>query len=192
MISSVRTLLKNLVFTGARLALIAMLPAAVLPLSAAVDVTLSTPELSLPVGSTFHMTATASDTTSSSATFTYLFAVRSSTSASYDVIKNFYTTNTVDWTALVQEGSYDLQVVVKSSTGSVGYGLETLVVTSRVAGSTPVVSRTRNPLVALYSAPPCASSQRVLVASRRLPMLGIAPLSSRNAPVRASTSTLPA
>ena len=116
------------------------------------------------MGSTFHLTASASDTANSSATFTYLFAVRSSTSASYDVIKNFYKTNTVDWTALVQEGSYDLQVVVQSSTGSVGYGLETLTVTSRVTGSTPVVSATRSPLVALYSAPPCNSPNQVLVA----------------------------
>ena len=36
-------------------------------------------------------------------------------------------------------------------------------VTSRVTGSTPVVSKTRNPLVALYSAPPCASPNQVLV-----------------------------
>ncbi len=157
-------LLKNFVSTGARLSVLTILPAFVLPLAAAVNVTLSTPELSLPVGSTFHMTASASDTVNPSATFTYLFAVRPSTSASYDVIKNFYKTNTVDWTALVQEGSYDMQVVVKSSTGSVGYGLETLLVTSRIRGSMPVVSATRNPLVALYSAPPCASPYQVLVA----------------------------
>ncbi len=161
---SLRPLLNNVVFIGARLAVIAVLPATVLPLSAAVNVTLSTPELSLPVGSTFHLRATASDTTNPSATFVYLFAVRSSTEASYDVIKNFYKTNTADWTALVPEGTYDFQVVVRSSTGSVGYGLQTLTVRSRVTGSTPVVSPTRNPLVALYSAPPCASPNRVLVA----------------------------
>ena len=140
-----------------------VLPVIVLPLAAAVDVTLSTPAISLPVGSTFHLTASASDTANPSATFTYLFAVRASTAASYSVIKNFYKTNTADWTPSTQEGTYDIQVVVQSSTGSVGYGLETVTVTSRIIGSTPVVSPTRNPLVALYSAPPCASPYQVRV-----------------------------
>ena len=159
-----RPLLKNMVFFGARLAMLVVVPTIVLPLEAAVDVTLSTPAISLPVGSTFHVTASASDTANPSAIFTYLFAVRSSTAASYSVIKNFYKTNTVDWTPSTQEGSYDMQVVVQSSTGSVGYGLETLTVTSRITGSTPVVSPTRNPLVALYSAPPCAAPYQVRVA----------------------------
>ena len=90
--------------------MVAVLPAIVLPLEAAVNVTLSTPAISLPVGSTFHLTAGASDTANPSATFTYLFAVRSSTAASYSVIKNFYKTNTVDWTPSTQEGNYDMQV----------------------------------------------------------------------------------
>ena len=161
--SHTKLLLKNMVFIGARLAIVAVLPAIVLPLEAAVNVTLSTPEISLPVGSTFHLTASASDTAKPSATFTYLFAVRSSTAASYSVIKNFYKTNTVDWTPSTQEGAYDIQVVVQSSTGSVGYGLETVTVTSRIIGSTPVVSHTNNPLVALYSAPPCAGPNQVRV-----------------------------
>ncbi len=161
--SHLKLLSKNIVLIGARVAMVAVLPAIVLPLEAAVDVTLSTPESSLPVGSTFNLTANASDTANPHATFTYQFAVRQTTAPSYSVVKNFYKTNTFAWTPSTQEGIYYMHVIVNSSTGSTGDAYQTLIVKSLVTGSTPVVFPTRNPLVALYSAPPCASPYQVRV-----------------------------
>jgi arylsulfate sulfotransferase len=120
-----------------------------------VNVTL-TPSVSsgAPVGTTITWTAKASDTTNPSATFTYQFSVGLSGQA-LRVVRDFYTFNSFPWTPSQSEGIYDFQVVVRSSTGATGSARDVFSVVSRVSGSTPVVSRTSHPLVALYSMPPC-------------------------------------
>ncbi len=120
-----------------------------------VNVTL-TPSVSsgAQVGTTVTWTARATDTTRSSATFTYQFSVGPS-GQSLQVVRDFYTFNTFPWTPSQSEGIYDVEVVVRSSTGATGSTRDVFSVTSRVTGSEPVVSRTSHPLVALYSMPPC-------------------------------------
>lgn len=72
---------------------------------------------------------------------------------------DFYAFNSYTWTPSDEEGVYDIQVAVHSSTGSAGFASAAYDVTSRVSGGSPVVSRTNNPLVALYSMPPCAEGR---------------------------------
>ncbi len=132
-------------------------------LFATVNVNLHASSGSIPVGGTITFTATASDTTSSSATFNYKFAVRPHGTPSYTTLKDYYYTNTFAWTPSSNEGSFDILVVVHSSSGGSGVAGDTVSVTSRVTGSSPVVSSTNNPLVALYSAPPCTAGKTVRV-----------------------------
>lgn len=68
------------------------------------------------------------------------------------------------WVPTAMEGSYQIQVVVKDfTTGQTAQKTVSFQVNPLVSGSTPVVVKTGNPLVALFSAPSCAagSSMRV-------------------------------
>ncbi len=60
----------------------------------------------------------------------------------------------------MQEGTYDIGVVVKSSYSAttVDAATASYTVLSRVTGNTAVISPTTNPLVALYSAPPSSGT----------------------------------
>ena len=68
------------------------------------------------------------------------------------------------WTTIQREGSYTIQVVAKdftsgeTATRTASYTLKTL-----LTGSTSVVHTTAHPLVALYSAPKCASGSYMRV-----------------------------
>jgi arylsulfate sulfotransferase len=72
------------------------------------------------------------------------------------VVRDFSRDNTFTW-APMQEGSYTITVTVKD--GFAGTDTESAhvsdLVNSRVTGSQAVITPTLNPLVALYSAPPC-------------------------------------
>jgi hypothetical protein len=75
------------------------------------------------------------------------------------VVRDFSPSNSFTWNPM-QEGSYDIQVAVKDSFGAATgeSTTATYTATSRVTGTSAVVSPTSNPLVALYSAPPAAGS----------------------------------
>ena len=70
------------------------------------------------------------------------------------MVRDFSTSNSFTWNPM-QEGSYDIQVIVKDSFSAATGESATASYTadSRVVGSAAVVSPTSNPLVALYSAP---------------------------------------
>lgn len=135
----------------------------------AVSVSLTSPTSTIPVGSTLEFTARASDSTNGAAKFTYQFNVRASGASAFSLVQDYYRFNTVEWTPSEHEGSYEVQVVAKSSTGASGSATSTVDVTSRVSGSAPVISTTRNPLVALYSAPPCSAPKQVRVLFKSAP-----------------------
>ncbi len=126
---------------------------------ASVNVTLS-PSIGpgAPVGTSILWTAKASDTANARGILTYQFSVKPSGGA-WQVRRDFYAFNSYTWTPSDEEGVYDIQVAVHSSTGSAGFASAAYDVTSRVSGGSPVVSRTNNPLVALYSMPPCAEGR---------------------------------
>jgi arylsulfate sulfotransferase len=89
-------------------------------------------------------------------TLLYQFSVRPQNSSTYSIVRDFTLTNTLPWTSL-QQGAYEMSVTVtpggpKSYQAFAGYDF-----VSRVTAGVPVVSATQNPLVALYSAPPCTA-----------------------------------
>ncbi len=73
----------------------------------------------------------------------------------FHVVRDFDASDSFTWNPM-QEGRYDIRVTVKdgfdSSTGE--SATATYTATSRVTGSSAVISPMSNPLVALYSAPP--------------------------------------
>ena len=113
---------------------------------------------SAPVGSTIVWTANAADTANASATFTYQFSVARSGGA-LQIRRDYSNANNYPWSPAYQEGSYQVQVSVMSSTGSSGVAVMPYTITSRVSGSVPVISPTPNPLVALYSLPACTAGR---------------------------------
>lgn len=115
-----------------------------------------------PVGTPITFTASATDSASSSATFVYRFSV-SFNSGAFAMVREYHPETTFTWAPTVSEGSYTVQVSALSSTGASGTADQPLTVTSLVTGNTPAVTATANPLVALYSAPPCAAPDTVRV-----------------------------
>jgi arylsulfate sulfotransferase len=79
------------------------------------------------------------------------------------VVRDFSATTTFTWAPL-HEGTYILQITAKDGySATATQQTETsFLIHSRVTGKDAVVSRTANPLVALYSAPACASGTMVV------------------------------
>ena len=74
---------------------------------------------------------------------------------SFRLLKDYYLLNFADWTP-TEEGSYWIKVTARNwITGETAESVTGYWATSRVTGANPVISPTANPLVALYSAPPC-------------------------------------
>jgi arylsulfate sulfotransferase len=135
--------------------------------SASVTVTLTPNVSTAPVGTTVTWTAQASDSANSTASFTYQFSVGTSAS-NLQVRRDFSSINQFPWTESDQEGTYDIQVVAQETSSSASATkAETFVITSRVTGSSPVVSATGHPLVALFSAPACQAGAVMQVHFKR-------------------------
>lgn len=119
------------------------------------------------VGTPVTWTARATDSANAGATFSYQF-LTSNGGGAWQVRKDWYNSNTFPWTPTFSEGPVTIQVNVRSSTGATGFAQAPFNVTSRITGSTPVVSSTNHPLVALYSMPPCPSGQTARVRYKML------------------------
>ena len=107
-----------------------------------------------PLGTPITWTASATDTLP----LVYRFSVASAASGPYRIARDFSPRAGFTWTPL-QEGRYYVAVTVKegysatvTASNAISYTL-----TARASGTTAAVSRTVNPLVALYSAPACSS-----------------------------------
>jgi arylsulfate sulfotransferase len=86
----------------------------------------------------------------------YQFSVRPQGASTWNMVRDLSQTTTLPWTML-QEGAYEVSVAVtaggpKQYKAYAGYDFFT-----RIKTGVPVVSATHNPLVALYSAPPCSA-----------------------------------
>ena len=133
-----------------------------LPLSATITAQL-TSSLAAPqlVGTTITWTATASD--NNPGALDYQFLVEAG-STGFQVLQDYDVSNVFVWTPYLREGKYKVQVVARNvSTGETTIVTEPFGLTSRVTGSTPVISTTNHPLVALYSAPACAVGSSMYV-----------------------------
>lgn len=93
----------------------------------------------------------------------YRFCVRA-TGEAFRVIRDFSPSSRFSWTATGHEGTYQIQVSAKNlDSGQTANATATFQFTSRANEGTPVISGTANPLVALYSAPPCPGGSRMRV-----------------------------
>ena len=121
---------------------------------AALNVTL-TPSLpsGQPVGTQVTWNTTVSGASGSPQ---YRFEVMPPGNATFNVMRDFSTTNQFPWAALV-EGAWQVRVTVTDASNATAQAVQTYNLLTRISGGTPTVSSTQNPLVALYSAPPCAS-----------------------------------
>ena len=143
------------------------------PLLATVAITAMTPSLvsPQPVGTPVSWTVTGTDTNHNFLTFQFNVAEGSQP---YSMVRDFnvgsksgtgWTAQPFTWSTIAGEGTYSIQAVVKdpvsgeSATQTVSYTL-----TSRVTGTAPIVSGVKNPLVALFSAPSCATGSSMRVA----------------------------
>ncbi|HZT28672.1 MAG TPA: aryl-sulfate sulfotransferase [Bryobacteraceae bacterium] len=80
------------------------------------------------------------------------------------VIQDYGPSATLDWTATNHDGPYEIEVTARdTSTGESAAMTAEFVMTSLVAGGVPAVTPTANPLVFLYSAPPCDVGSRMRV-----------------------------
>lgn len=123
-----------------------------------------------PIGKSIIWTAMATD--SSAGPLTFQFNVLPP-NAPLTMVKDFnvgtlsagtWTSQHFAWVPTGIEGSYKVQVVAKDFvTGQSATKTVLFQVNAVVTGSTPVVERTANPLVALFSAPSCASGSTMRV-----------------------------
>ena len=68
------------------------------------------------------------------------------------------------WTASRHEGNYEIEVSVRNQDSGESATASTIYqFASRISDTSPVISPTANPLVFLYSAPPCAPESRMRV-----------------------------
>src|SRR5580658_236309 len=129
--------------------------------------TLKSPQ---PIGATVGWTATATDTNTGPLTFQFSVA---SPGGTLTTTRNFNvgTLSGSTWKSLAYswaltgiEGKYQVQVVVKDfSSGESATKTAYFVVTSPLTGAGPVVQKTQNPLVALFTAPSCAAGSTIAV-----------------------------
>jgi len=105
-----------------------------------------------PVGTPVVWTALASRVGPSAV---YRFSEREASANTWNLVQDFSESNLFEWTTL-QEGSYQITVeVLDPATNGTAQKVASFQFTSRVKAGIPVVSATQNPLVFLYSAPPC-------------------------------------
>ncbi len=133
-----------------------------------------------PLGRTITWTATATDSNAGPLTFQFNVTPPNGPLA---MVKDFnagtlsggvWTAQPFAWVPTQIEGSYQIQVVVKDfGSGETASTTVTFKVKPLVTGTVPVVAKTANPLVALFSAPSCAAGSLMRVSFQ--PQTGTAP-----------------
>ena len=131
-------------------------------LQAEMSVRLVSPSLVRPaVGELLTVDATVAD--ASEPDVWYRFRVRPAR-GTFRTVVDFGPSNSLEWTASESEGTYEIEVSARNrQTGETATTSTLYQVAPRVTGGTPVISPTANPLVFLYSAPPCPAGQRMSV-----------------------------
>jgi len=119
-----------------------------------------------PLGTSVSITGTATD--SDAGTISYRFQVGLVVGKTLTLVRDFSVDNTFVYTPTVHEGKYKFVVTARNNTtGNAATGsVSTFTFSSLVTGSAPAIHPTANPLVALFSSPPCSSggtSMRVSV-----------------------------
>lgn len=116
-----------------------------------------------PVGTVVTWSAHPSDATAS---VWYRFRAARAGSGLH-VIRDYSPLSSLDWTASQHEGVYDIEVSARNNlTGETAVESVSYQIDPVATGDTPVISPTANPLVFLYSAPPCPASDSMRVEFR--------------------------
>ena len=134
---------------------------------ATISVTLSpSPAGPQPVGTVITWTATVSDT--ASGTHEYRFSVGPA-NGQLAIVQDFSLAKTLLWAFSQTEGTYQVKVLVQNiSNNTSAHAKENFVVTSRRLNGLDAVNPTANPLVALFSGPPCKVGNSVRVRFNQL------------------------
>jgi arylsulfate sulfotransferase len=111
------------------------------------------------------VTLTASATDMDAGTVSYRFEVGSANSMKLSIIRDYSVATTFAYALTLHEGEYQFEVVARNNkTQQTAIAAITpFQFTSLVSGPTPVVTTTANPLVALFSAPSCATGSLMRV-----------------------------
>lgn len=153
--------LKGYCRNRALLAVILLASGAKLQAALSVTLTPSVPSPA-PLGTLVHWSTSIPD--SATRTLWYRFRSRAPNS-SFHTIVDYGPNDSLDWTEITGEGTYQLEVTVQDKgSGENASAVALFQMTSRLSdAATPVISPTNNPLVLLYSAPPCAAGGRMRV-----------------------------
>ena len=132
------------------------------PVFGALSVQITAPLSSAPlVGVPITFTATAADTNAGAITYRYSVAQNAGAS---QILVDYNSYNTFIWAPSQQEGSYTVAVSARNlSSGETASSQIQFTVQPQAANGEPVITPTANPLVALYSAPPCPVGSSITV-----------------------------
>lgn len=115
----------------------------------------------VPLATSVRFTPIVSDTASQN--LWYRFRVRRA-GGQFQIIRDYGPVSTLDWTASKHEGVYDIEVSVRDlDSGERSEAATAIQFEPLTKGSNPEVTRTENPLIFVYSAPPCAAGSRMRV-----------------------------
>ncbi len=138
-----------------------------------------------PVGAIVGWSVSATDTNAGPLTFQFNVAPPNGT---LSTVKNFnvgilkgnaWISLPFTWALTAIDGTYLVQVVVKDfGSGETASKTVSFQVTSPITDANPVVQKTQNPLVALFTAPPCAAGSTVAVVFQ--PQSGSVPATTTN------------
>ncbi len=135
---------------------------AALRLSAAMTVSLQASSSSpVPIGTAVILTAAAQG--ASAGTLLYRFRVQAAGGA-FRTVVDYGPNPSLTWTTIDQEGTYQIEAAVfNSDTLEESVTTSTMSFTPLVSGSAPIVTPSANPMVFIYSAPPCPAGERIRV-----------------------------
>lgn len=118
-----------------------------------------------PLGTSVTITASATD--SDPGTISYRFEIGAAGSSTTSLVRDFSVNSALIYTPERQEGNYQFVVVARNnSTGNTATNrVSFFKFTSRVVNGVAAITPTANPLVALFSSPPCAAGGLYMRAS---------------------------
>ncbi|HEY4363457.1 MAG TPA: aryl-sulfate sulfotransferase [Bryobacteraceae bacterium] len=114
-----------------------------------------------PLGTVVTWTANAS--AANPGTLAYRFRIRR-LGANFQTVVDFGPKNTLDWTTIDREGSYEIEVAAMNmATSETAAASSLFQFTPLSSGKTSAVTASSHPLVEIYSAPPCAVGGRMRI-----------------------------
>ncbi len=123
------------------------------PVVGAPATSLSSPQ---PLGTTVKLTASATDTDAGA--ISYKYEIAAANASALFMVRDFSVDPTLLLAPTAHEANYQIKVLARNNTtGNIGTHTISFRFTSLVVNGMPAVTATANPLVALFSSPPCAT-----------------------------------